>query len=35
MSQHIKDLQFAARVSKPDPRGANMLLDQFGGGKVG
>jgi Mn-containing catalase len=32
MFQHIKDLQFDARVSKPDPRFANMLLDQFGGG---
>ena len=32
MFQHIKDLQFNARVSGPDPRFANMLLDQFGGG---
>lgn len=32
MFQHIKDLQFDARVSRPDPRFANMLLDQFGGG---
>lgn len=32
MFQHIKDLQFDARVSGPDPRFANMLLDQFGGG---
>ena len=32
MFQHIKDLQFNARVSRPDPRFANMLLDQFGGG---
>jgi Mn-containing catalase len=32
MFRHIKDLQFDARVSKPDPRFANMLLDQFGGG---
>src|SRR5687767_4657042 len=32
MFQHIKDLQFDARVSAPDPRFANMLLDQFGGG---
>ena len=31
-AEHIKDLQFDARVSKPDPRFANMLLDQFGGG---
>jgi len=32
MFQHIKDLQFDARVSKPDPRFANLLLQQFGGG---
>ncbi len=32
MFQHIKDLQFDARVSAPDPRFARMLLDQFGGG---
>src|SRR3954464_10010678 len=32
MFRHIKDLQFDARVSKPDPRFANMLLEQFGGG---
>jgi Mn-containing catalase len=32
MFQHIKDLQFDARVSAPDPRFAKMLLDQFGGG---
>ena len=32
MFQHIKDLQFDARVSKPDPRFANLLLEQFGGG---
>lgn len=32
MFQHVKDLQFDARVSGPDPRFANMLLDQFGGG---
>ncbi len=32
MFRHIKDLQFDARVTKPDPRFANMLLDQFGGG---
>lgn len=32
MFRHIKDLQFDARVSKPDPRFAKMLLDQFGGG---
>ena len=32
MFQHIKDLQFDARVSKPDPRFARLLLEQFGGG---
>jgi Mn-containing catalase len=32
MFQHIKDLQFDAKVAKPDPRFARMLLDQFGGG---
>ncbi len=32
MFQHIKDLQFDARVSRPDPRFASLLLDQFGGG---
>jgi Mn-containing catalase len=32
MFQHIKDLQFDARVSKPDPVFANLLLQQFGGG---
>src|SRR5688572_24541252 len=32
MFQHVKDLQFNARVSAPDPRFARMLLDQFGGG---
>jgi Mn-containing catalase len=31
MFYHVKDLQFNARVSKPDPRFANMLLEQFGG----
>jgi Mn-containing catalase len=28
---HVKELQFNARVSGPDPRFARMLLDQFGG----
>lgn len=28
---HSKDLQFNARVSKPDPRFARMLLEAFGG----
>src|SRR3954452_6178915 len=32
MVRHIKDLQFDARVTQPDPRFAQMLLDQFGGG---
>ncbi len=32
MFRHIKDLQFDARVSQPDPRFANLLLEQFGGG---
>ncbi|MDX1962595.1 MAG: manganese catalase family protein [Pirellulales bacterium] len=32
MFQHIKDLQFDARVSQPDPRFAKLLLEQFGGG---
>src|SRR4051812_39980563 len=31
MFHHIKELQFNARVSGPDPRFARMLLDQFGG----
>ncbi|WP_347158818.1 manganese catalase family protein [Pontibacter chitinilyticus] len=31
MFYHVKDLQFNARVSKPDPRFAGMLLEQFGG----
>ncbi|WP_395678917.1 manganese catalase family protein, partial [Inquilinus sp.] len=29
---HIKQLQFNARVSEPDPRFARLLLEQFGGG---
>jgi Mn-containing catalase len=32
MFHHVKDLQFDARVSKPDPRFAALLLEQFGGG---
>jgi Mn-containing catalase len=32
MFYHVKELQFNARVSKPDPRFAGLLLDQFGGG---
>lgn len=31
MFYHIKDLQFNARVSKPDPAFATLLLEQFGG----
>ncbi|MBC7387943.1 MAG: manganese catalase family protein [Opitutaceae bacterium] len=31
MFHHIKELQFNARVSKPDPRFATLLLEQFGG----
>jgi Mn-containing catalase len=29
---HIKELQFNARVSRPDPKFAALLLEQFGGG---
>lgn len=32
MFYHVKELQFNARVSKPDPRFASLLLEQFGGG---
>src|SRR4051812_49083798 len=32
MFYHVKDLQYNARVSKPDPRFARLLLEQFGGG---
>lgn len=31
MFHHVKELQFNARVSKPDPRFASILLEQFGG----
>lgn len=31
MFYHVKELQFNARVSEPDPRFARMLLEQFGG----
>lgn len=31
MFYHVKDLQFNARVSGPDPRFATLLLQQFGG----
>lgn len=32
MFHHVKELQFDARVSNPDPRFAALLLEQFGGG---
>ncbi len=32
MFHHVKELQFNARVSGPDPRFAKLLLEQFGGG---
>ncbi len=32
MFHHVKDLQFNARVSGPDPHFAKLLLEQFGGG---
>ncbi len=32
MFHHVKELQFDARVSGPDPRFAGLLLEQFGGG---
>lgn len=32
MFHHVKELQFNARVSRPDPRFAALLLEQFGGG---
>lgn len=31
MFYHVKELQFNARVSRPDPRFATLLLEQFGG----
>ncbi|MDE6491150.1 MAG: manganese catalase family protein, partial [Muribaculaceae bacterium] len=31
MFYHVKDLQFNARVSKPDPRFARIMLEAFGG----
>jgi Mn-containing catalase len=31
MFYHVKDLQFNAQVSRPDPRFASLLLEQFGG----
>jgi Mn-containing catalase len=32
MFHHVKELQFDARVSHPDPHFAGLLLEQFGGG---
>lgn len=32
MFHHVKELQFNARVSQPDPQFAALLLEQFGGG---
>ena len=32
MFHHVKELQFNARVSAPDPRFASILMEQFGGG---
>ena len=32
MFYHVKELQFKARVSRPDVRFARLLLEQFGGG---
>src|ERR1700709_1181535 len=31
MFYHVKELQFNARVSRPDPAFATLLLEQFGG----
>ena len=31
MFYHVKDLQFNARVSRPDPRFARIMLEAFGG----
>src|SRR3954451_9156073 len=31
MFYHVKELQFNARVSRPDPGFATLLLEQFGG----
>src|SRR5919206_1279452 len=31
MFYHVKELQYNARVSKPDPAFASLLLEQFGG----
>ena len=31
MFYHVKDLQFNARVSQPDPRFARVMHEAFGG----
>src|SRR5438874_12100615 len=31
MFYHVKELQFNAKVSRPDPAFATLLLEQFGG----
>lgn len=31
MFKHIKDMEYTVHVDKPDPRFANLLLEQFGG----
>jgi Mn-containing catalase len=31
MLHHLEELQFNARVSRPDPRFGNLLLEQFDG----
>ena len=31
MFHHVKELQFNARVSRPDPAFASLLQEQFGG----
>ena len=35
MFYHVKDLQYNARVSAPDPRFARVLLEAFGGANGG
>jgi len=32
MFHHVRELQFNARITKPDPKFAALLLEQFGGG---
>ena len=31
MFHYVKKLQFCVRISKPNPRSARLLLEQFGG----